>query len=209
MGVDAVDQAVLDAAIGDQLGDGPDLQRMALREGDEIRQPRHGAVFVHDLADDARRYESGHARDIDRRFGMARAHQDPAIARGKRKHMPRRHEILAAPRGIDRHLHGTRAVGGGNARGDALPGLDRNRERRLVPRAVIRAHQRQAELADALLRHGKADQAARMLRHEIDGVGRRHLCGNDEIALILAILVIDQDEHPAVAGVFNNFFGRR
>jgi hypothetical protein len=35
--------------------------------------------------------------------------------------------------------------------------------------------------------------------HEIDGIRRSHLRGDDQIALVLAILVIDQDEHPAIA----------
>ena len=38
-----------------------------------------------------------------------------------------------------------------------------------------------------------------MASHEIDGVGCRHLRRDDEIALILAVVVVDQDEHAPVA----------
>ena len=38
-----------------------------------------------------------------------------------------------------------------------------------------------------------------MLGHEVDRIRRRHLGGNDEIALILAVLVVDEDEHPPIA----------
>ena len=54
----------------------------------------------------------------------------------------------------------------------------------------------------------EADQAAAVLGHEVDRVGSRHLGGDDEIALILPILVVDQDEHPAVARLVDQFLGR-
>ena len=38
-----------------------------------------------------------------------------------------------------------------------------------------------------------------MRGHEVDRIGRRHLRRDDEVALVLAVLVVDQDEHPAVA----------
>ena len=48
-----------------------------------------------------------------------------------------------------------------------------------------------------------------MLGHEVDGLGRRPLRGNDKVALVLAILVVDQDEHPALAGLLDDVLGRR
>src|SRR5471032_1108437 len=44
---------VVAAAIGDQVGDGADLETVALGEGDEVVAARHRAVVVHDLADHA------------------------------------------------------------------------------------------------------------------------------------------------------------
>ena len=32
-------------------------------------------------------------------------------------------------------------------------------------------------------------------RHEVDGVRRRHLAGNDQVALVLPVLMVDEDEH--------------
>jgi hypothetical protein len=73
----------------------------------------------------------------------------------------------------------------------------------------VAAHQLQAELVDPALGQSEADQAAAVLGHEVDRVGGRHLGGDDQIALILAILVVDQDEHPAVAGLVDQFLGGR
>jgi hypothetical protein len=40
--------------------------------------------------------------------------------------------------------------------------------------------------------------------HEIDGRRGAHLGGDDDIALVLAVLVIDQDVHAAVAGFLDD-----
>ena len=48
-----------------------------------------------------------------------------------------------------------------------------------------------------------------MLGNEVDGVGGRHLRRDDEITLVLALLGIDQNEHPAVARILDHFLDRR
>ena len=40
--------------------------------------------------------------------------------------------------------------------------------------------------------------------HEIDRLRSRHLGGDHKVALVLAILVIDEDEHAAIAGIFDD-----
>ena len=73
-----------------------DLEPVELREGDEVGQPRHRAVFVHDLADHAGRVEPGQARDVDRGLGMAGAHQHAALAGDQREDVARRLDIVGA-----------------------------------------------------------------------------------------------------------------
>ena len=206
---DALDQTFGKAPISDQIGDGAELEVVALRERHQVRQPRHGAVVVHDLADHRRRIQPGLARDIDRRLGVAGAHQRAALARHQRKDVAGRDDVVAAAFRIDRHRDGACAVVRRNAGGDALARLDRDGERGLVPRAVVRAHQRQAELFDALAGHRQADQAAGVTRHEVDRIRRGELRRNDQIALVLPVLVIDQDEHAAVARLLDQFIGSR
>ena len=77
-----------------------------------------------------------------------------------------------------------------------------------MARCVLLGHQRQAKLLDPLAGHGEADQAAPEARHEVDRVGCRALGGNDQIALVLAVLVVDQDEHAALAGLLEDFLDR-
>ena len=46
-------------------------------------------------------------------------------------------------------------------------------------------------------RHRHAEHAAGVAHHEIDGLRRRLFGGDDQVALILAIFVIDQDDHAS------------
>jgi hypothetical protein len=48
-----------------------------------------------------------------------------------------------------------------------------------------------------------------VLGHEVDGVGRGHLGGDHEVALVLAVLGVHQDDHAAVAQVLDDFVYRR
>jgi hypothetical protein len=151
--------------------------------------------------------EPGEAGDVDGGLGMAGADQHAAILGDEREDVAGRHDMLRPLAGIDRHRDGARAIGRGYAGGHAFAGLDRSGEGGFVPGAVVPAHQLKAELLDALLGQGKADEAAAVLGHEVDRVGRRHLRRNDEIAFIFPVLVVDQDEHAAVARFVDQLFG--
>jgi hypothetical protein len=190
---DALDIAFGAAAIGDQVGDGADLQAVQLGEGDQIGHPRHRAVVVHDLADHAGGGQAGHAADVDRRLGMARADQHAAVARDQREDVAGRDDVVGALVRIDGDLNRAGAVGGADAGGDALARLDRDGEGGAHALAVVARHRRQAQLAGALGGHGQADQAARVAGHEVDLVRRRELGRDDDIALVLAILGVDED----------------
>ncbi len=50
----------------------------------ELGHARHRAVIVHDFADHAGRLHARHAREIDRRFGVAAARKHAAVDRAQR-----------------------------------------------------------------------------------------------------------------------------
>ena len=110
---------------------------------------------------------------------------------------------------IDGDGDGVGAVMGRDAGRDPFPRLDRYGEGGGVPRAVGARHQLEMELLGAFGREREADQAAAMLGHEVDGVGRRHLRRDDQVALVLALLGVDQDEHAAVARILDHLLDRR
>ena len=55
------------------------------------------------------------------------------------------------------------------------------------------------EAVDRLGVHGEADEPAPVRDHEVDRLGRGELGGEAEVALVLAVLVVDEDHHPAGA----------
>ena len=91
------------------------------------------------------------------------------------------------------------AIRGRNAGRRAGLGVDRHADRRLARRRVVGDLERNLELVEPLRRHRQADEAAAVLRHEVDGL-RRHLRRRHrQIAFVLAILVVDDDDHLAGA----------
>src|SRR5437763_4697056 len=128
---------------------------------------------------------------------MAGALQHAAGLRLQRVDVAALHDVVRALGGIDRRADRVGAVGGADPGRDALARLDRHRERRLVRRLVLRGHQLEAELVAALGRQREADPATGMGPHEVDRVGGDELRRDDEVALVLAILVVDDDDHLA------------
>ena len=166
----------------------------------EVGHARHRAVGVHDLADHARGRAAGEAGEVDGGLGLARALQHAARARAQREDVAGLDEVARPHGGIDGDLDRVRAVGGRDAGRDALARLDRDREGRLVRRLVVRDHHAQPELVAALRRERQADQPAAVRGHEVDGLGRDVLGGHAEVALVLAVRGVDDDDHASRPG---------
>ncbi len=123
--------------------------------------------------------------------------------------MAGRDDVVEVLGGVDGRGDGERAVVRGDAGGDALARLDGDREGRAVARLVLARHVLEAQLGRALARQRQADQAAAVLGHEVDGVGGGHLRRDHEIAFVLAVLGVDQDDHAPVAQVLDDLVDRR
>jgi hypothetical protein len=115
--------------VADEVGDRDHQQLVLPSRTSSARDARHAAVAAHDLADDAGRVQAGDARQVHGRLGLAGAHQHAAVTRAQREDVAR-----AAPGrrarvfGIDGPAT-VRAIGGRDAGGRALLGLDRRRTR--------------------------------------------------------------------------------
>ena len=171
-------------------------------------QPRHVAVVVHDLADDACRIESGEAGDIDGSLGVAGADQHTAVLGDQREDVARRYHVAIILGRIDGDGDGMRAVVRRDAGRNPFARLDRYGKGSRMARAVRARHQLEMQLLGALGRQRDADQAPAVLGHEVDRVGRRHLRRDDEVALVLALLGVDQNEHAAVARILDHLLDR-
>jgi hypothetical protein len=197
-------QRLVPEAVLDQIGDGHDLESVPSREGDEVRHPRHGAVVVHDLADHTGGLQARQPGQIHRSLRLTRAAEHPAVPSPKREDVAGTHDVLGSGVVGDGNRDGGGAIRRGDTGRDPLAGLDRHGKGRAVARGVLRVrhHHREAELPQALLGHRQADQPAAMGGHEVDGLGAALLGGHAQVALVLPILVVHEDHHPAGANLF-------
>ena len=182
-------------AIVNQIGDRADFEAVLLRELQQIGQARHLAVVFEDFADDGRRRHASELREIASGFGVAGAHQHAAALSSQRENVARLHDIFGFRIALDRCVHRARTIRGGDAGSHSVSRFDRYGEVGAHLRAVVEHHRRQIQLSAALFGEREADQAAAILRHEVDRGRRRELRGHHQIALVLAVFLIDQDHH--------------
>ena len=152
--------ALVRHAVADEFGDGQHLHVVLAAELGELRHARHGAIVVHDLADDACGNQSCQPREIDGGFGLAGAHQHSAFAGAQREDVAGTREIVGPGRRIDGDPNGVRAIVGRDAGRDAVFGVDGFGERGAEVGGVLRRHLAEPEIVEPLLGHGEADQAA-------------------------------------------------
>jgi len=138
---------------------------------------------------------AGESREIAACFGVTGAHEHAALLRDQRKDMSGMHDVGRLRVRSARHPDRVRTVGRGDARGHAVRGLDRHGEVRAVHRTVDSSHRRQVELPRVRFGDRHADQPTAVFGHEIDRIGRDAVRGDDQIALVLAVLLVDEDRH--------------
>ena len=195
----ALDEALVCEAIADQAGHRDHLQAVPLAEFGELRHARHGAVRVHDFADDAAGFESGQARQIDGGFGLPGANQHAAFARAQRKH-------VAGTRQIARAAAGAIAVRMVCARSAAeIPVVTPSAASIDSQNAVPKRDVFMGEISGRCSASQRSGASARQISprpcvgHEVDRLGRDELGGHGEVAFVFAVFVVDHDQHAAGA----------
>ena len=208
-GDDALDQLLGPPPVGDQVGDGDHLQAVLLAVRDQVGDAGHRPVVVHHLADHAGRGEAGEAGEVDAGLGVAGPLQHAAVFGPQREHVAGDDDVARPRLGVDRDLDRVGAVVGRDPGADAAGGLDRDREGGLQRRLVLRRHQVEAEPFAALRGQRQADQPARLLGHEVDRLRRRELRRHHQVALVLAVLAVADDDHAPGADLLDRLLDRR
>src|SRR4029434_941578 len=98
---------------------------------------------------------------------------------------------------------------GGDARADAATGVDGNCEGGAEIRRVVGHLRRQVELVTTFFCKWETNQTTGMTGHEIDDLGSDLLGCADEIAFILSIFVVNDNDHPSVADLCDGFLDSR
>ena len=95
-----LDQLFPRLPVGNHVGNGNMLEPVGGGELRHLLALHDGSVVVHQFADDANRRQAAQLAEIDRRLGMARAQQHPAVPRNQRKHVAGPREIVAPAFGL-------------------------------------------------------------------------------------------------------------
>ena len=195
---DPLDQGLGAVSVAHQVVDRDHRQPVLVGELAQLGRALHGAVVVDHLDQHARRREAGQPSQVDGRLGVAASHQHAALAVAQREHVPRPGQLPRLGGRVGQHPGGVRAVGRADAGRDAVAGVDRDRVRRTHPVAVVRRHQRDLEPVEHGGRHRHADHAAAVPDRERHQLRRRLGGREDQVALVLAVHVVD--DHDRLAG---------
>ena len=109
-------------------------------------------------------------------------------------------EVVGAELGVDHHADAGGAFLGGDAGGEAVAGMaiDGDGEGGAADGGVDGGLGCEVEAVAIGLGHAEAHIAAGDGEEEGDGLGGGEGGGEDEVALVLARLVVGEDDHPAV-----------
>ena len=185
--------------------DGDDLEAPLLRLFKQLGGAHHRAVIAHDLAAQTALFQPGQTAQVNGRLSVAVAGQYAAAARDQRENVSRTAQFLRLGVDIRAFSAGKAAFLGRNA-GRGVHMVDGDRERGVVVVGVYLDHLLEAETERDLLAHRRADEALGVGRHEVDVLGRGELRRADEVALVLAVRVVDCDDQVSCAKLFKCFF---
>lgn len=131
------------ATVLDQLRDGAGLEAMFFLVGTEFAHAGHGAVIVHDLADDTCGGKSGESSKIDGSLGVTGTAQGAAGHGLEGENVTGLHEGIGTDGGVSEQLDRTGAVGRGDAGADARGGIDSDGESGALDLAIATGHGRE------------------------------------------------------------------
>ena len=97
-----------------------------------------------------------------------------------------------------------RTVGGGDSGRDPFASLNGLGKRRAEARRVLLGHGEETQIIGALLGKRETDESAAVAGHEVDGFGRYVLRGQGQVAFVLAILIVNNNDHPACSDFRNS-----
>ena len=203
---DPLHQLVAVLPVGDQLGNRNLRELVLAREGGDVRSAHHGAVVFHQLGQHADRSKAGEPAKIDAGFGMARAHQHAALARHQWEHVAGAHEVGRAAVVVGQRTHGVAALLGRDAGGKAMAHVHRYGEGGAERSVVLRHHRIEMQAARQFGAERRADDARRVADDERHLFRRAERGGDEQIALVLAVVVVGDGHDLAFGEGFDRRF---
>ena len=192
-------------AVGHELFDRDELEVVLGGHRFQCVPSGHCAVLGEDFADDSDGREAGEAGQVHGRFGLSHPAEHAALARPKRKDVAGAPQVAWNGGRVHEGLNGPGPVVGRDARGDAEAsmGVHRHREGSALGVGVAVRHQGKLQGVRPFRREGDAHEAATVADHEVDQLRRRLLRGAHQVALVLPVLVVGDDDQLARGYVAN------
>ena len=197
-----LDEALSLQAVGDEVADGDDLHAPLLGFLLELRHACHRAVLVHDLHQGSHGTKARQLAEVDGGLRVAATAQHTVVLSVERVDVAWATEGLRCGLGVGQGQDSGRAVCCRHTRGATLEFVDGDRKRRAEHRRVVLHLVWQVQFLATAQRHGCTEHAARVLEHEVHLLGCDLLGGNDEVSLVLAVLVIDDNHELTLLEVF-------
>ena len=174
----------------------------------QFGQSCHRTVLVHDLHQCSGRVEASHVTEVDGSLGMATATQHAIVLRIERTDMSWSSEGLRLRCGVGQRLDRLSTIVGTHTRGTALQLIDGHGERCPQHRRVVLHLMRQIEFFTAIQCDGSAEHTTGVLQHEVHFLCRHHLSGDNQVALVLTVLVVDHNHEFAFTEVLDGLLYR-
>ena len=202
------DEVLITQAIGNQVADGDDVQPVRFGEGLQLGQARHRAVLVQDFDQAGRRVQSRQSGQVDGGLRVAGAGQHAFVLGIERIDVAGASECGGDAVGIGERADGGCAVVAAHAGGAPFELVHRDREGRAEHAGVLLHLMGQAEAVAGLYGDGGAKHATAVGQHEVDLFRRDQFGGGDEVAFVLAVLIVHDDDQFAVFEVLYGGFYR-
>ena len=173
----------------------------------QVRHTCHRAVLVHDLDQCPAGLQSGHARQVDDRFGMSRAAQHSPVTGPERENMSRTPQVRRLGLRIDQCADRCGAVvRADSGRTSFAEQVDRNGERRAQQRRIVGHLHVQFQLLATVFGQWCAHHPASVVQHEVDDFGRDLFRSDDEVAFVFTVFVVDDDYDFPLADILEYLF---
>ncbi len=176
------------------------------REEKEFRQAHQFTIIAHDLGKKSGRLAPGQSAEVNCCLGVTFSDDYASIPGSQWQHMAGSAQIGWTRRRIGQQAYGVRPVTSGNPGGYSLRRINCNRIS--CPESVFIDchHWRQSQLVGAFTGQGRANEPAGMTDNKPHHLLRCAFRGHDEIALVFAVLVVNDDYRPACTDLGKSVF---
>jgi hypothetical protein len=203
---DAFDQLFARLPVRDQIGDGNLREFVPLCEICHPRPAHHRAVVVHQFRQHADRRQASKTTKIDAGLGMSGAHQHAAVLGDQGKDVTGPDEIRSAAVAIGQRPNRVGSLLRRNSSGQTVAHVHRDRESGPKRGVIGGYHRVETKPARLVAGQRRTDDPRRVAYDERHFLGRAKRGGHEQIALVLAIVVIGDDNDLAAGKGRNRRF---